>query len=1745
MRPNYPFALLVILLASANCFGQGVLTLRRHQNSQQADTSSTPSAQPREQAATSVANPLPASLPVSAIKINARIEGQVSTVRVEHFFRNETDEALEGTYYFPLPEGATLLEFAVYDGDQRRTGRVKEKDEARAAYSAAVEQGDDPAILEMTKRGWFQSHVYPIAPRSDKRIEIIYSQVLADKDGVIAFDYPLGRGYKKLKVDVEKVEIEVDLRSEVAIKNFFSPTHPLDIQYDGDRHAMAKITTTGGNEAENFQLVYSLSNEEIGMSLMTYRKKGEDGYFLLMLSPKVEFDKQRISAKDVTFVIDASGSMDGDKLKQAKEALRFGLTRTLNGDDRFNIIAFDTDVQPMAKELVPATRANIERALAFIDKLEAGGETNITDALVNAMRMFERGTHPNNVVFVTDGQGNDPPDQTLAKVVEANTVKARLFTFGVGSNVNQQFLEQLAAQNRGANSDIADQSQLGRELSTFFSKVSQPVLSGMQVDFGPVIVDRAHPAELPDLYTQSQIKIFGRYRNQEDLSGVTVTLKGRMNDLPQRYDFNGLHFPLFTDDKDFLPKLWATERVSALMSEIRISGERPELKQEIIDLAREFNLVTPYTSMYVPTTAELAKEKADSTQAMKNQDAAASASNLPVNGRRNYSQSAMLTASAATAPAGTVVDASGAVIPNATVKIKDRNTGATRTITTDETGSYNIAGLAPGTYQVEVDAPGFNKTTLNNVVVQPGQTATTGVTLTPESVTESLVVTATSDVLESSVSNLSATYEPRKIIELPSLAPVDSLARLASGVRIARLDETAELSAGASKPGEYVFWINGGRPLSTGFMLDGYDNNDIDGQPAISIRNFDAIEMLHVMTTRGAGDASATSASSIHLITRTGTNEFHGSLFDYHLNRRLGALSPLERRSGLDRSPKFRSDIFGGTFGGPVRRDRIFFFGSFLRETEVSSRFVDSTSSLLTPTARGLDELVRAFSSSPAVSDLIARGPIASRVGEPRVARTFLIPVLGMPIEFGEIVRKIPSKAGGYEAGTRFDIELTNRDRLQVGYWYTSRAETNSVGNMAAGNTGDRDARVQLGNLRWTRMLSPRSTNELSASLNRTRASIAASSNLASGNLGEVSGPAVTAGFRGLAYGANSFIPASHISALLEVTDTLTHSAGRRNLKLGDQERARLTRFDFLPGAGGHFSYASFDDFVLDKPAAITVAIGDPRSSFSELHHHFFIDDTWRARSNFTLSMGLSYENAGQPLNQLIDRIRKRESDPARALFDVRLPALEKIDRDNNNIAPRIGFAYTPHLLLFGRNFFGYDKTVFRGGVSLSYDQTAYRPLADAGASSPNVLLGVLTPANASALPIFPNAPDANGLRALLGSSPLAYARAQLASNYRTPSTLSWHLDVSRDFDKKLLFELAYVGSRGAGLIRQIDGNPLSDGSTGPIRVYESSGHSIYHSLQARADTRLTDRITGSIAYTFSKLIDDAPDNISTFGGSVGNPSALISPALQSFAQNPFDGSRGERGVSSLDRTRTLSASFVWDLPLRRNQTRFFGRLLGGWKASGIIEAASGSPFTPLQFIGNSPASSALFASIFSDRLGAVRPFAGNPNAAIDTVAFSNAANSFFHFFLNSDGTPFISPTGFIIADSRGFRPGSIASARFIYNDYAVEHAARARGLSSDAFGKTFAAGRPFGDIGRNTLVSPRLVNVNFALVKNTKLNEKVSLQFRSEFFNLFNHPNRAKPNSIVENAGGFGFADFGETDASPRRIRLALKLIF
>ncbi|MBI3652115.1 MAG: carboxypeptidase regulatory-like domain-containing protein [Acidobacteria bacterium] len=1804
MRPRLFIASMVLVFAAINGFAQGVITPRRHllpptrpQQGTENPLTAAPIATPNSAEAN---EPIPSTLPVSAIKIKLKIVGQVAIVRVEHQFRNDTSQDLEGTYYFPVPEGASLLEFAVYDGDERRVGRVKEKEEARAAYAAAAAQGEDPAMLEMTRRGWFQSHIYPIPAHSDKRVEMVYSQVLAAKDQLITFAYALGQGYKKLRVPVGKVAIELDLSATAAIKNVFSPSHPMDFHFDGERHVSGKLETVGGGAAENFTLQYSLAETDVSLSLLTYRQKGEDGYFLMLLSPKIDFDRRRISAKDCLFVIDISGSMAGDKLQQAKAALQFGLQQTLKESDRFNIVAFDDRIIPMSSTMLMASPASLAKALDFIDQLKAVGGTNINDALIAAMQMFEDNGRPHNLVFLTDGEPSasiTDPNTIAANVRAANHQRVKLFSFGIGAGVNHYLLEKLSTENRGATANINDAAELKRTVSAFFARVAQPVLADLQVDFGALQVERMQPSELPDLYTRGQIKIFGRYRNAEALRDATVILTGRMNEEAQRFDFSGLNFPLETTDNEFLATLWAHERIAALLAQIRLYGETPERKDEVIQLAKEFNLVTPYTSMYVPTTAELQRERLIEPAAPQTNPSAtppnppgdittSRVDNLPLNGRsfvadvRSQANAANAPANPASntpfealrlltgrtpqnqnaasvdsrgglnnpsapAPPGTVVDANGAVIANATITIKDQNTGATRMAQTDANGNYSVAGLPPGEYSIAVAAPGFTTTQLQNVTVQPGQVTATGVEMSVATVTEVVLVTSVASALNASTAQLATTIEPKKVKDLPLLEPLERFALLAPGVKTSS-EGLNRPQTGFTHEFDFRFFINGGRPLSTTHTLNQVDNNGLDGQPTIALRNAEAIESLFVATTRSSGEVAMSGASSINIQTRSGSNYFHGSLFDYYLHRGLGALSPLERRNGLTAKPKDKDSLYGATFGGPIQRDRFFFFGSFQGESERANRFFDSTSAYQTPTLAGLEKLGRLFPDSPTVADLLKRSPLQQTVSPAHISRTFQRMIQGVPIEFGEITRLLPAATTGYEANARFDANLTLRDILQAEYWFSKRQTRNSTGRLVAGFTADANNDGHLGLIRWSRNISPISINEATFVFNRSSLSFRASDNPYEAK------SSVNIGLFGLAYGNSPRLPAHYNSSVFEFADTFTRAEGPHNIKWGGQVKRRLTTFNELSGERGQYNFFNFDDFVLNQAFTLTVAAGEARTPFTETHQHYFADDSWRVKSNLTLSYGLSYENSTPPLNALAEKIRKREASATTALFAVSQPlssrTLAKVAGDNNNFAPRFGFAYTPRFQVFGFNPFGFDKTVIRGGVSMAYDATAYRPLADVARSSPNIFLAVINPAAYPGLPRFPDLPDAATLRTLARSDAAQFSKVALTADFRNAYSLNWHLSATRDFDSKALWELNYVGSRGIGLTRLLDGSATNRQSPdaklfATSRLYASTGRSIYHALQTRLNVQVIDTLTAGLAYTLSKLTDDVPDYaMANISGIQQTPNLN---GVQSFAQNPVDLSGGEHALSNLDRRHSLNGFFLYSFPRVRGRSGFWAKLTEGWQASGILEISSGAPYTAVQYFGQSLPSAATFSAMFAEGFGNVRPFTGNLAAPTDTVAFSNAANQYYRFFVNADGTPFVSATGFIIANRSAYHAGDWREARFVYNDYAVEQAARRLGLSPMAFGQTFAAGRAFGNEGRNRLFSPKLANLDFALLKTTKLSEKVSLQFRAEAFNLFNHPNRARPNFILENAGGRGFADDGEVDASPRRLRLALKLIF
>ena len=542
---------------------------------------------------------LPQQLPVKSIKLDTKINNQVATTHVEQVFRNDTDATLEGTYFFPIPESASISEFAIWENDKRLVGEVRTREEARRIYESIVRRQRDPGLLEYAGKDLFQATVFPIPPRSDKKLEIVYTQVLKAENETVAYRYPLGVG--KNPVPIGTISGKIEIESKDGLRNVYSPSHQIDTRKIGENRATLSFETSGKREPDDFQLFYGVTKEDFGLSLLTYREPGKDGYFLLLLSPRDAVSEQELSSKDIVFVLDTSGSMaDEGKMEKARKALLFGIQNLRDGD-RFNVVAFAGEERLMETGLIRADAAGRTRGLEFVKNLRPNGGTNINDALRAAIRQFNGGDRPKMLVFMTDGLptvSETNPEKIIANVAESrkSIEDLRLFTFGVGYDVNTFLLDKLAAQTGGAADYVEPKEDLEIKVSNFFAKVSSPVLTDIDIDWGVAQIDLIYPRKMPDLFKGTQIALMGRYRNDSDLRTALLKVTGKNGRETRTFFYENLKFPRRDEKNDFLPRLWATRRVGWLLEQIRANGENKELRDEIIDLGTRFGIVTPYTS---------------------------------------------------------------------------------------------------------------------------------------------------------------------------------------------------------------------------------------------------------------------------------------------------------------------------------------------------------------------------------------------------------------------------------------------------------------------------------------------------------------------------------------------------------------------------------------------------------------------------------------------------------------------------------------------------------------------------------------------------------------------------------------------------------------------------------------------------------------------------------------------------------------------------------------------------------------------------------------------------------------------------------------------------------------------------------------------------------------------------------------------------------------------------------------------
>jgi Ca-activated chloride channel family protein len=564
-----------------------------------------------------ISAPFPyAPLEVSYHHVNVKIDGQICTTSVDEEFYNPNAQQLEGTYLFPVPATAQIDKFTMEINGQETEAELLPADKARAIYEDIVRRERDPALLEYADRGVFRVHVYPIEGNSRKHVKISYTEVLKADSGLVSYTYPLNTE-KFSAAPIHDVSITVELNSDRPITSIYSPTQEVEIKRSDPNHAVVGYEAKDVRPDTDFQLFFAPQKQDVSLDLLTYRDDpDQDGYFLLLASPGANA-KARHLPKDVTFVLDTSGSMaDDNKLVQAKKALAFCLAN-LNEDDRFEIIRFSTEPEPLFGKLTPASEDSVSDAQKFVAKLKPEGGTAIFDALHQAMALRpDKSDRPYVVVFITDGMptvGETNNDAIVAETDEAADQGTRVFCFGLGTDVNAHLLDRIAENTHAVSDYILPSEDLEIKVSNFFAKIREPVLSQVKLTFPDGIkVTKMYPQAMPDLFQGDQLVLCGRFSG--DGSG-DCTIEG---------DAGGDHltfkvpvtFAKTSTAQPFVPRLWASRRVAYLLDEIRLHGENEELKTEATDLARQFGLVTPYTA-YLIMEDENGRHVATGNQVMK------------------------------------------------------------------------------------------------------------------------------------------------------------------------------------------------------------------------------------------------------------------------------------------------------------------------------------------------------------------------------------------------------------------------------------------------------------------------------------------------------------------------------------------------------------------------------------------------------------------------------------------------------------------------------------------------------------------------------------------------------------------------------------------------------------------------------------------------------------------------------------------------------------------------------------------------------------------------------------------------------------------------------------------------------------------------------------------------------------------------------------------------------------------------
>ncbi|MCS6950401.1 MAG: VIT domain-containing protein [bacterium] len=537
--------------------------------------------------------------------VNVSIRDGVAETTIEQTFVNTTNAPQEGEYWFPVPEGAAVTRFTLTVGDRAVEARLLPKEEARRIYENIVRQRRDPALLEFAERNLLRARVFPIPPKGERRIQLRYSETLRREGELNRYLLPL-RATRAAAKSLGYLRVRVELSTGAPLTNVYCATHPeAVVKREGASRATVEWSAENILPERDLQILYSTSSERYDLRVLTYRATG-DGYFVLLLAPNGGQKPPRMP-KHLVFVFDRTGSMAGDKIQQAKQALAY-CVRSLQPEDRFNVILFNEQPQKLFDGLVPVTRENVERAVREVEALTAQGGTNIADALREALRLFpkEESNALQAIVFLTDGLptvGETDPNRILSAVSEANpNRRIRIFSFGVGYDVNVHLLDRLCQQNRGISSYVRPEENIEARVSAFYNAINVPILADLKLFCEGVEAYDIYPRDLPDLFAGDQIVVTGRYKG----SGRGAVVLEAMSRQQRERIRHAVDFPERAESMDFLPRLWAVRKIGYLLDEVRLHRNQ-EVIDEIVRLAKEYGVVTEFTSFLIEEDMILAQ----------------------------------------------------------------------------------------------------------------------------------------------------------------------------------------------------------------------------------------------------------------------------------------------------------------------------------------------------------------------------------------------------------------------------------------------------------------------------------------------------------------------------------------------------------------------------------------------------------------------------------------------------------------------------------------------------------------------------------------------------------------------------------------------------------------------------------------------------------------------------------------------------------------------------------------------------------------------------------------------------------------------------------------------------------------------------------------------------------------------------------------------------------------------------------